>query len=61
MPDEATPETAPDDEQAMLDHCASECMKAIEIGDKTMFRDALHVLIADIMKQMQEMPDVDGT
>ena len=42
------------DDQAMLDHCAMECMKAIESGDKSTFRDSLHVLISDILNRMQE-------
>ena len=53
-----------DDDEAMLDQCAMECMKAIESGDKAMFRDALHALVADVVTRMQEVPDgsddVDG-
>lgn len=50
-----------DDGEALVDECASECMKAIESGDKAMFRQSLEALVSDIVMKMQEMPDADGT
>lgn len=49
-----------DDNDAMLDQCAMECMKAIESKDGGMFRSSLEALVSDIVMKMQEMPDVDG-
>lgn len=42
-----------DDDEAMLDHCALECMHAIEAKDQEKFLDSLHVLIADLLNKMQ--------
>ena len=41
------------DDDIMLDHCAAECMSAIENKDKEAFMDAFHVLVSDIVNKMQ--------
>jgi hypothetical protein len=46
------------DHEAMLDECAGECLDAIKTDDKMGFRDALKVLVADILnKHMEEDED----
>lgn len=42
-----------DDNSALLDHVALECMHAIESKDKDSFLDAFHVLVADILQKME--------
>lgn len=41
-----------DDNEAVMDHCALECMKAIETKDRPAFREAFHVLVADILNKI---------
>lgn len=48
-----------DDKEAMLDHCALECMQAIETKDKQAFREAFHVLVADILDKMSMDMEMD--
>lgn len=44
---------APDhDRESVLDHCASEMMKAFETKDKAAMRESLHVLLADCLERM---------
>lgn len=43
-----------DDQESILDHCAMECMEAIERKDKETFRQAFKVLIADIIDKVSE-------
>lgn len=45
------------DNEAMIDHCAGELIDAFETKDKTKAREALHVLIADLMMKMQPQGD----
>lgn len=40
------------DTEELLNHCALECMHAIESKDTKGFIDGLHVLIADLMNKM---------
>lgn len=46
-----------DDDKALLEHCALECMHAIEMKDKSMFLEAFQVLVAHICQGME--PDGD--
>lgn len=41
-----------DDDDALMDHVALECMHAIETKDKQMFLDSFRVLVADILQSM---------
>lgn len=41
-----------DDQESLMDQCALECMNAIEMKDKTAFREAFHVLIADLINKL---------
>jgi uncharacterized protein involved in copper resistance len=48
-------------EDHLLDDVAMECMEAIENKDKEAFRDALHVLISDVIHKMSmEMDQMEG-
>jgi hypothetical protein len=48
-------------EDHLLDDVAMECMEAIENKDKETFKDALHVLISDIIHKMSmEMEEMEG-
>lgn len=52
-----------DDDKALMDHVALECMHAIEMKDKEAFLESLHVLIAHICMSMDEgegEQDVNG-
>lgn len=40
------------DHDALLDHCALECMHAIQKKDVKGFREALKVLVSDLMDEM---------
>lgn len=40
------------DDEALLDHCAMECMNAIEKKDKQAFLESLNVLVADLLHRM---------
>ncbi len=40
--------------ESIMDHCALECMRAIENKDKSMFREAFHVLVGDILERLGE-------
>lgn len=42
------------DHEALMDHCALECMNALEMKDKEGFRDAFHVLVADILNKLSD-------
>ena len=41
-----------DDHDSMMDHIALELMSAIESQDKELFKQALHVLVSDIVESM---------
>ena len=43
-----------DEMESIMDHCAMECMHAIEAKDKDAFRQSFHVLISDIVHKMSE-------
>jgi len=45
-----TPED--EDSEAVMDHCALECMRAIELKDKDQFRMSFHVLVGDILHKL---------
>lgn len=50
-----------DDDSALMDHVALECMDAIENKDKAMFREAFHVLVAHILEDLSdEMEPKEG-
>lgn len=50
-----------DDSEMMMDQCALECMNAIESKDKEAFRQAFHVLVADILEKLSdEMEPTEG-
>lgn len=40
------------DDSEMLDHCVGECMEAMKSGDKAAFKDAMYVMMADMMRKM---------
>jgi hypothetical protein len=42
------------DHEALMDHVALECMNALEMKDKEGFRDAFHVLVADILNKLSD-------
>ena len=42
------------DNESVMDHCALECMKSIEAKDKEGFRQAFHVLVADIIEKLSK-------
>lgn len=42
------------DNESVMDHCALECMNAIEMKDKAAFRDSFHVLVADILDKLSK-------
>lgn len=48
-----------DDNESMMDHCALECMRAIESKDKEAFREAFHVLVADILDKLSMDMEMD--
>jgi hypothetical protein len=48
------------DHETMIDHCALECMHAIEAKDSTAFLDSLHVLMADLMNKMGSDDESEG-
>lgn len=40
------------DDEMLMDQCASECMEAIEKKDKSAFKDALQVLVSDMLRKL---------
>lgn len=52
QPDDQNPEAKDDDNEALMDHMALEAMHAIEAKDPGAFRDAHHVLVADILNKL---------
>lgn len=42
------------DQEQLMDHCALECMHAIENKDADAFLESFHVLVADVMNRMNE-------
>jgi len=40
--------------EALLDHCALECMRAMENKDKEAFRSAFQVLVYDILAKLSD-------
>ena len=42
------------DNDEMMNHVALECMSAIESRDKELFKQAFHVLVADILNKVSE-------
>lgn len=40
-------------DNSLIDQCAMELMQAIERKDREAFKDALHVLLLDIMQRVQ--------
>jgi len=51
-------EVGDDDNEKLMDHCALECMHAVETKDVSGFREALQCLIADVLNKMSS--DEDG-
>ncbi len=47
------------DDKAVMEHCALECMNAIENKNKEAFLDSFHVLVADILNKL-EMSEDEG-
>lgn len=41
----------PNDDQMMMDHCALECMQAIESKDKDTFMSSISMLVQDIIEK----------
>lgn len=41
------------DHEALMDHCALECMHAIEAKDTEKFVESLHVLVGDLLNKLQ--------
>lgn len=52
------PEDMDQDHEAMMDHCALECMNALESKDKSAFREAFQVLISDILDKLSMEMDM---
>jgi len=49
------------DDSMMMDHCAMECMEAIESKDKEKFKQAFHVLVSDVLHKLSdEMETKEG-
>lgn len=50
-----------EDNEALMDHCAMECLNAMETKDKAAFKEAFHVLVADILNKfsMEMEPQKD--
>lgn len=42
-----------DNHDSLMDHISLELMSALESGDKELFKQALHVLVEDIVNSMQ--------
>ena len=42
------------DHETMLNECAEECMDAIKNGDRSAFRNALSVLVSDILNSHED-------
>lgn len=47
------------DNDAVMDHVALECMHAIEMKDKAQFLESFHVLVADILNRMESKDEGD--
>lgn len=47
------------DDESMMDHCALECMKAIETKDKEAFRASFEVLVSDIINKLSMDMEMD--
>lgn len=54
--EESMPESQDEgaDDDSVMDHVALEAMHAIETKDKTMFRNAMHVLLVDLLDKMSD-------
>lgn len=48
------PDPEQDDNEAIMDHVALECMHAINNGDHAAFKDALHTHIAHTLTKMSD-------
>lgn len=46
------PDAEDQDHEQLMDHCALECMNAIESKNKEAFRDSLNVLMAHTLNKM---------
>lgn len=57
MPEDQSPES---DNETMMDHCALECMHAIEAKDKAAFRESFETLVADLIMKMQKPDDKEA-
>ena len=53
MPDEPS-QNASGDDDSVLNHVALECMDAITARDTEMFKQAFHVLVADLLRKLSE-------
>lgn len=52
---------APDDNDTIMDHCALECMNAIEAKDAAAFRESFQTLLADTLRDLSdEMEPEEG-
>jgi hypothetical protein len=51
-PDVKAEPMADDDHEALMDHMALEAMRAVESKDHSAFRQAHHVLVADILEKL---------
>ncbi len=48
-----------EDSESLMDHCALECMNAIESKDKTAFRQAFEVLVTDILTKLSDEMEME--
>lgn len=49
-----------DDDEAMMDAVAQECMDSIESKDKEGFKSSLHVLVSDILQKLSNEMESGG-
>ena len=55
------PEAAmPSDDDTIMDHCALECMNAIEMKDAAGFRESFHTLLADTLRRLSDEMELEG-
>lgn len=50
MPDEA-PQS---DDEMLMDQCAEEAMRAMEMKDKSAFRSAFNALVSDVLRKLSD-------
>jgi hypothetical protein len=49
------------DDDTIMDHCALECMNAIEMKDAGAFRESFHTLLADVLHRLSDEMEPEET